>query len=340
MISIGYNIRQTADPLHQISIESLAKKIKQPDQRLITFIEQLRSVMTLDMMKYREMKVRLPYVVAATFLPPIRKITNFGKTQYFILDIDHLNEKNLDKQQLFKKICADPRTLLCFTSPSGDGLKVFFKLEEPVYDPARYSVFYKLFALEYSKQYSLDQVVDKVTSDVSRACFVSYDPELFFNNNPQVVSTRQIVDFENQYSLMENLNNIKQQEKEITHTGKETSYSHRQELPADIIKEIRDQLNPSLKEKRERKVYVPEEINEVLPMIAEELQKFEMTIAEVKNIHYGKQLKIMLQQWWGEINIFYGKKGYTIVKSAKSGSNEQITEISATIIGSLLSGPS
>lgn len=340
MISIGYNIRQAADPLHQIGIESLAKIIRQPDQRLITFIEQLRSVMALDLLKYREMKVRLPYVVAATFQPSFRKISNFGKTQYFILDIDHLVEKNLDREQLFQKICADPRTLMCFTSPSGDGLKVFFKLEEPFYDPARYSVFYKLFALEYSKQYSLDQVVDKVTSDVSRACFVSFDPDLFFNNNPQEISAGQFVDFENQYSLLENLNSIKQQEKEITFNDKETSYSHRQELPAELLKEIRDQLNPSLKEKREKKIYVPEKINEVLPMIAEELKKFNMTIAEVKNIHYGKQLKIMLQQWWGEINVFYGKKGYTIVKSTKSGSNEQITEISATIIDNLLSGQS
>lgn len=337
MISIGYHIKHAADPLLPISLENLAKKISKPDQKFIGFIDQLRSVMALDQSKYREMKTRLPYVVAASFQPPFRKISNFGKTQYLILDLDHLVEKGLDQDILFKKICADPQTALCFISPSGNGIKVFFKLNQPMFDAGRYSIFYKLFAQDFSVRYNVEQVVDKVTSDVARACFVSYDPNAYFNPEPQPIVMEKYIDFENQLTLQELVKVQKHQENE--HKATETLVKVGQDLPSELLQQIRERLNPALKEKAEKKIFVPEQINEIIPMIVDELKKFDIETVEIKNIHYGKQLKLKLQQWWGEINVFYGKRGYSVVKSSKSGSNEKITEIAATVVNSFLAGP-
>ncbi len=334
MLSIGYQIRQANDPLHTISLANLAEKIQHPDQRFIDFINQMRSVMVLDTKRYREMKTRLPYVVAASFNPPYRRIEHFGSTSFFIIDLDHLADKEMDKNQLFSRICQDPRTALCFTSPSGDGLKVIFQLASPFRDAGKYSVFYKSFATKYAQQLGVAQVIDKVTSDVSRACFVSYDPDLYFNEQPTPVDSSSFVDFENEWSLHEML----QQENEMPSTPNQaatqphSTTSTRQDLPDDILQKIKERLSPILKAKAEKVIFVPEELDNILPLITAQLTEAELQLDSIKNIHYGKQLKVSHLQWWGEINVFYGKKGYSVVKSTKSGSSEKITDIAAAIV--------
>lgn len=333
MISIGYHIRQANDPLQNISIENLALRIKKPDQKFIDYIHQLRSIGALDQKAYREMKTRLPYVVAATFHPPYRKIEYFGKTSFFIIDLDHLADKELDIKSLFSKICNDPRTALCFASPSGDGLKVFLKLEEPFYDAGKYSIFYKLFVGQYANEFAVQQVVDKVTSDVSRACFVSYDPDVYLNVNAAGISAHQFVDFDNHLQLNELLRDQPQETKTESTTVKVVNT--KQDLPSDILQQIRERLNPILKEKREKKIFVPTELEAILPEITAQLLLFDMEIESVKNIHFGKQIKVKMQHWWGEVNVFYGKKGYSIVKSTKSGSSEKLTDIAAEVLNNL-----
>lgn len=334
MMSIGYHIRQANDPLHNISVENLAHRIKKPDQKFIDYIHQLRTVGALDQKAYREMKTRLPYVVAATFQPSYRKIEHFAKTSFFIIDLDHLADKEVDSKLLFAKICNDPRTALCFASPSGDGLKVFLKLEEPFYDAGKYSIFYKLFVGQYANEFAVQQVVDKVTSDVSRACFVSYDPEVYYNANAVGISTSKFIDFDNHLQMNELLSGLQQE----TNTANPVPPTEniKQDLPSDILQQIRERLNPILKEKRERKIFVPAELEAILPEITAHLLLYDMEIESVKNIHFGKQIKVKMQHWWGEVNIFYGKKGYSVVKSTKSGSSEKLTDIASEVISNLI----
>ncbi|OQB21928.1 MAG: Modification methylase DpnIIB [candidate division BRC1 bacterium ADurb.Bin183] len=70
------------------------------------------------------------------------KTENFAFIEYFMVDIDHLSDKGMNINEVRKRIEQDERTLLCFISPSEDGLKVLFKLKERCYDAGLYSLFW------------------------------------------------------------------------------------------------------------------------------------------------------------------------------------------------------
>ena len=337
MISIGRNIRQPNDPLEKIPLKQFADKVRNPDRKFIDFILQLRKIIAIDTKKYRELKTRLPYVVAATFNPQFRKIENFASTQYFILDIDHLTDKEIDIKQITEKLKSDPRIAMIFRSPSNDGLKLFFKTDNPFRDAGKYSLFYKTFAQSFSSEYSIEQVVDKRTSDVSRACFVSYDPDVWYNENAEPVKIGKYIDFDNQLKIMELEKLLKEREKE---TGKSTEQREtditKQDLDSEIIRQIRERLNPVLKIKREKKIYVPEELETIIELVRVSLKQYGFEIEDIVNINYGKQFRLKLNHLKAEINVFYGRKGFSIVKSTKSGMNTELVDVAHDIMASVI----
>jgi hypothetical protein len=331
MLSIGKNIRQANDPLIKINIEQLARKIQNPEPAFVDYIQQLRKIISIDTKKYRELKTRLPYVVAAIFQPPFRKIENFASSVYFILDVDHLSEKEINIDQLFGKLKEDPHIVLMFRSPSNDGLKLFFKTNIPFRNAGKYTLFYKTFAQNFSTQYAINQVVDKRTSDVSRACFVSYDPAIWYNRNAEPVIVERYINFDDQLQIAELENYLKEQEKEKKPEASKTDLTA-QDLDSDIIRQIRERLNPKLKAKREKQIYVPEELNQILDIATNALQKYGFEVQDVVNIHYGKQFRLKYKHLKAEVNVFYGKKGFSIVKSTKSGMNAELVDVAHEIL--------
>ena len=330
MISLGKNIRQANDPLTKVNLEAVYHKIRSPHQKLINFIEQLRTVSTIDAKKYRQLKVKLPYLVAGIFNPNFRKKDTFAYTNYFILDIDHINEKDLDLNSIFNKITQDKRVCLAFRSPSNDGIKVFFKLSEKCYDGGKYTLFYKHFAHKFSHQFNLIQVIDKTTSDVSRACFVSCDAQAYFNKEADTIHIDKEIDFENEEFISEIKFDIKKSEKALAEKNIEKPKNDldfdKQDLPMDILQKIREKLNPKIKERREKNIFVPEQLDQILEDITKTMNEFGIKIESIKNIHYGKQFKFSIRHIWSEINVFYGKKGFTLVKTTKNGSNQELAD--------------
>ena len=57
---------------------------------------------------------------------------------------------------------------------------------------------------------------------------------------------------------------------------------------------------------------------------------------EVVNIHYGKKFKFRLQLKEAEINLFYGKRGYTVVQSPRHGTNAELNVVCAQILTEML----
>ncbi len=330
MISYGKNIRQANDPLNKVSVSSVAMKIINPKPEYKTLIDQLRAVAAIDIKQYRNLKVQLPYFVAAIFKPPFRKIEKFAYTDYFILDIDHLCDKNTNADSLMVKFRQDPQIVLAFISPGNDGIKVFFKLSESCRDASKYALFYKAFAQKFSLQYQLNQFIDKRTSDVSRACFYSYDLNAWYNPKAKPVEIRTIINFDNELEIRLIENEIKEYQQK--NKPKDKPDDLRQELPNAILQQIRETLNPKIKTKREKQYIVPEELNVVLEGIHKEMQKHQVKIGSVKNISYGKQFKFVVENSWAEINLFYGKKGYTVVKTTKNGSNKNLAGICHNIL--------
>jgi len=83
-------------------------------------------------------------------------------------------------EELRTEINQDSYTFSSFTSPSGDGLKVLVKIPN-VDNNNDYQDYYHELINHYKKYYELDEG----TKDIARACYLSYDSELFLNNESE-----------------------------------------------------------------------------------------------------------------------------------------------------------
>jgi len=161
-LMIGYNlISASSDTLAVTDLLQIYTKINTGEGGLDRLTAQLRRVGGIDPKAYSNLKRQLPYLTCGVFSPPVRKTENFSSIESFVLDFDHLSEKQTDPETLKKRIQGDDRAALIFTSPGGDGLKVLLVLSEPIKDYGKFSVFYKLFAVEFARMLGLQQVIDK-----------------------------------------------------------------------------------------------------------------------------------------------------------------------------------
>lgn len=335
MLQAGKNITQINDPLIKIQPEYLYHSVKNPKPEIAATIRQLRLVHSIDENRYRQLKKQLPYIVCGIFNPPYRRTENLGWINHFIIDIDHIGQKELDLATIKSKICTDPRVKMAFVSPSEDGLKVLFCLSEKCYDAGQFSLFYKLFANSFSTQYQLEQVTDNRTSDATRACFISFDPDVFYNPDAEPVTMAAFVDFDNPLATLELRNELKKAEKE----NQENKPVQEKEIKGpddDALASIKARLNPSHRIKREKLIFVPEEIESIVAQVVNQMQTFDIETHEVVNIHYGKKFKFRLQLKEAEINLFYGKRGYTVVQSPRHGTNAELNKVCAQILNEML----
>lgn len=269
------------------------------------------------------------------FNPPYRRTENFAYTEYFIIDIDHLSEKGLSLADTRKRIEKDTRTVLSFVSPGEDGLKVLFKLKERCYDSGLYSLFYKSFLAIFSEQYALQQVVDIRTSDVTRACFVSIDPNAYYNPNADAIDLNAFVDTNNPYALFEQKRKQEQQEKE------QETLSKAENRPSDpdstAMERIKQLLNPK-PHKEKPPVYVPKELNDIIADLKSYIEQTGVIVPEIINIQYGKKIRFEMGLKKAEVNLFFGKKGFSVVQSPRSGTNAELNRLMAELVTTFIDG--
>ena len=103
-----------------------------------------------------------------------------------VIGIDYDDVEN--PELLKEKVVDIDTTMAAFISPSGNGLKVFVKTN------SKQSDHYKAFKIvnEYYK-YITGVESDQSVKDLTRLCFVSYDSELFINDNSKVFDITEAV---------------------------------------------------------------------------------------------------------------------------------------------------
>lgn len=336
MISYATNITSSADRLQNINIEQLYGKIKYPDDDVKNLVRQLRIVRTVDKGKYNAMKRSLPYVVCAKFNPQYRRTENFAYTEFFIVDIDHLSEKKIDMEAIRAKLQSDSRVLMCFVSPGEDGLKLVFRMKERCYDAGIYSLFYKMFVADLSRIYNLEQVIDSRTCDVCRACFLSVDTNVYYNENAESVDIKQYLSEENPieiYTLKKQYDNM------VLEPQNNMSEEAKREIDPDIetMNRIRATLNPSIVQKEQRIVYVPEILNSVISAVKQDIEECGLIVDGITDIQYGKKINCKLGVKSAEANLFYGKRGFSVVSTPKRGTSEQLNQLLYDIINNSIS---
>lgn len=98
-------------------------------------------------------------------------------TGLMCIDFDHKTDEELKmvKQTVMRWGC----TYCCFKSPSGDGLKVVIKTDNS--SIIHYSNLYRQLEQIFINQFGIEP--DDDCDDVGRACYCSFDPDLYYNPN-------------------------------------------------------------------------------------------------------------------------------------------------------------
>ena len=126
-----------------------------------------------DPEKRDNLKKKLPYFCISRFSES-KDRDFFIEAGGFILDIDKINFVEHYKEKLSKI----PLIRFIFISPKGNGLKVGIHTDKLIRSPKAYSVAYREFVKIFEKKTGLK--CDD-TPDCSRACFISYDSDCYYN---------------------------------------------------------------------------------------------------------------------------------------------------------------
>lgn len=336
MLLFGTNIQSAADELKKVQEEYLYNSLRNPKPTIAATIQQLRIVYSMDAKAYAQLKRRLPYFVCGQFNPPFRRKENFAYTESFILDFDHLSSKQLSMKTIRDNIVKDEQVMMCFTSPSEDGLKVMFRLKERCYDAGLYSIFYKAFAATFAMRHNLTQVTDSKTSDVARACFISIDPNAYFNPNSIPVDIKAYLD-ESNPDLLFKIKHEQDKHDKVIKKSDDEQVPLPKDPDKDILTRIRQQLNPKAQLPIEQHpAYVPERLNEIIAELKPFIEETGLQVTEIINIQYAKKIRARLGQKEAEVNLFYGKRGFSVVISPRLGTNEELNELLADLIKAFL----
>ena len=96
-------------------------------------------------------------------------------------DIDGLTARAV--QTMKDRVLSVYNPALMFVSPSGKGLKIVYQIDLTKGTHKQYFA-----ALQNFYKETFQTEIDKKCGDVSRACFLCYDPECFYSETPDILS--------------------------------------------------------------------------------------------------------------------------------------------------------
>ncbi|MFV0140113.1 DUF5906 domain-containing protein [Empedobacter falsenii] len=99
--------------------------------------------------------------------------------QIIVLDIDKVEKNKL--AEIKQKAIELSTTFVAFISPSNNGLKLFIKVST---NQEEHKNTYNIVKEFYEKELEIE--IDKSGKDITRLCFYSYDPEIYFNLNAEI----------------------------------------------------------------------------------------------------------------------------------------------------------
>lgn len=141
---------------------------------IVDRITQIRSIQ--DQNQRNALKIQLPTIMWQGVFSERRDIGFESPSSVFCIDIDHMAPQEIDA--LRNNFANIPWIMAFFISPSGDGLKVLVKTD--CYDKAIMYVNCYLQLIRLFKD-CFGVEVDESCKSVSKACFMSYDPQLYVN---------------------------------------------------------------------------------------------------------------------------------------------------------------
>ena len=321
LFTYGTQLTASSDALQTLTASDVFRLVT-ADAALQSGTERLRKLCQLDKEAYKTVKTRLPYVVGSTFAANesgilLRRLDTFEAAHYFILDLDHCQDLN---GRVPDAIRQDESVEMAFISPSGMGLKVFFRLLEPCDDARQFSVAYRHFATDFGTRHRFTRSIDLRTSDVTRACFLAHDPHAYYNPNAFPVDwQRWVQDPEGELLLASPT-------KEVTAV---TTVKAPKPISETAYHNVLKQVNPrsTAPTRREKQVFVPEELFPLEAEVRALCLGLNWELTAVERLNYGLKFGIRQGYRTAEVNAFYGKKGFSLVRSPKTGTDPALSTL-------------
>ena len=139
LISVGNDA--TKPTLVRRNLSEVIESI-QEDKRIESLISRIRLLPTKN--ERNKLKIQLPYFNLGLFEPDYRKNDNFHSTEFFLFDVDGLNEIQIAVLKLSLRL--DKTVFMFFVSPSGNGLKIVYRLDRPIITEEEYAQNYIYYA--------------------------------------------------------------------------------------------------------------------------------------------------------------------------------------------------
>ena len=152
-----------------MTIDELEKETR--SERMRTLVTQIRD--ERDDKKRAKLKEQLPLITPSGIFTVRSKAGFVNHSGFIVIDIDKIPDMHEVKERL-KKVHF---IYYCMDSPSGNGLKAFIKVKAK--DEEQHLLFFH--ALENYFKKELDIEIDTACKDISRASFLSYDINPFWN---------------------------------------------------------------------------------------------------------------------------------------------------------------
>ncbi len=160
-----------------LPLDTILERIKNGSFKIP--VEKLRSLSKEEYKKQKK-NVLKSFTTSGTF-----KTRKVGEEDlyngFIILDVDGLEDLQTTKK-LKKQISKLKFVYSIFISPSNVGLKVIVKTENT--DPTKHLLYFEALKRIFEIKFPVD--IDRSGKDTCRLCFVSYDPELYLNNESSV----------------------------------------------------------------------------------------------------------------------------------------------------------
>lgn len=143
--------------------------------------EELRRARNND--QKRKAKKKLDFVTFAGTFGLRLKDALIRPSGYCCIDIDHVRPN--DMRAIHHALINDPmiETALLFVSPSGTGLKWIIEIDNQYPFDVNYKGVVSYIQNTYPDYFNCKEynIIDTSGSDISRACFLCYDPEAYIN---------------------------------------------------------------------------------------------------------------------------------------------------------------
>lgn len=172
-----YETKESQDPLN-INLEAVLDSFKNGSYK-DNILSLRRFILDGDITSYKREKGKLPAVTFCGTFAHGHRIENLSQyNDIVIIDIDHIEQQEFDRVMSCLK--ADPYVFAVWISPSGEGIKALIHLQYNTDGNRRYQyhkIAFRQVVEYYDNEYNI--IIDQSGSDLSRLCFVSYDPDLY-----------------------------------------------------------------------------------------------------------------------------------------------------------------